>query len=167
MINGLEKTYKACMDDLEAPRDSEPYMIKRPLYFAKESRTWDQHGVAFISNEEDAENYTYGRLYLISRKQFEHLFAVENGRRGIVAIDYDVINAQKFQDFNYNFYNRIIQLEDNYKGYPVLTFTNKKNLHSNHPMPDYLELIKAGIKEVYQVEDIEFVLYFKRAGVEG
>ena len=165
LVNGQEKSYTSCIDDTQEPRDTEPYIIRRYLYFAKESKTWDQHGVAFISTEEDMECFTYARLYLISRKQFEHLYAVENSRR-TTSINYDILNEQKYQDFDYSFYNRIIQLEDSYRGYPILTFTNKEIMPSNKPLQEYAQLIAAGINEVRQVGKDDLKSYFKTCGIE-
>ncbi|SHM98747.1 hypothetical protein [Flavobacterium xinjiangense] len=164
-VNGVIKPYRRCDNDFEGPRETEPYIIHRKLYFAKESTTWNNHGVGFISTKKDGRSLTYARLYLISEIQFRHLFASENGRK-TTNIDFEVINNFKFQDFDYNFYNRIIQLEDNYKGYPVLTFTNKENLPPNNPMGRYLQLISNGLDRVHQLNDNEIVAYFKKNNVK-
>jgi len=164
IVNGRAKTYRRCEDDAQEPRNSESYIIHHRLYFAKESETWNQHGVGFISTKKDMRSLAYARLYLINRTQFEHLFASENGRR-TTNIDYEIIDSNKFQDFDYNFYSRIIQLEDNYKGYPVMTFTNKEILPINNPMDEYLQLISNGLNTVHQLNDGEIVQYFKKNNV--
>lgn len=161
IVNRQTKTYRCCEYDMEIPGNLESYIIHHRLYFAKESKTWNQHGVGFISTKKDIRSLAYARLYLISRIQFEHLFASENDRQ-TTNIDYEIINKNKIQYFNYNFYNRIIQLEDNYKGYPIMTFTNKEILPINNPMGEYLQLIRNGLNTVHQQNDGEIAQYFKK-----
>lgn len=158
-VNGVVKPYRRCNEDDEAPRDSEPYIINHRLYFAKESSTWSDNGVGFISTKKNQRSNTYAKLYLISKIQFAHMFASENSRR-TTHIDYNFLQNKKFQDFEYNFYNRIIQLEDNYNGYPILTFTNKVILQNNNPMDGYLQLISRGLKSVHQLNQNEITQYF-------
>ncbi|WP_298152235.1 hypothetical protein [Flavobacterium sp.] len=164
-VNGVMKPYRRCDDDFEEPGQTEPYVIHRRFYFAKESGTWDNHGVGFISTKKDMRSLTYARLYLISEIQFKHLFAAENGRR-TTNIDFAVIDNNKSQDFDYNFYNRIIQLEDNYKGHPVMTFTNKEILAPNNPMGRYLQLISDGLEAVHQLNANVIAAYFKKSNVK-
>ena len=140
IVNNKTKEYKACPTDVKPPEQSEPYSIDRRLFFAKESNTWNQHGVAFISNKRNKNSKTFAKLYLISEDQFSHLFAQENGRSN-VRIDYKHLFENGYLDFDYNFYNRILVIEKNHKGFPVLTFTNKSKLLPNKPFVEYASLI--------------------------
>jgi len=164
MINGQIKTYRACQGDTHAPRSSEPYLLQRRFYFAKQSGTWNGHGVGFISTKADRRSVTFARLYLISTLQFSHLFAVENGRLSS-AIDFTLFQNNNYQDFDYNFYNRIIQINSNYQGYPISTFTNKELLPINSPMDEYIRLISNGIKLTHNLSNQEIASYFKKSKI--
>lgn len=159
LVNGRIHRYAPCPSDTAAPRQTEPYFINRKLYFAKKSITWNKQGVAFISKKRNPRSQAYSKLYLISEEQFTHLFAGENSVPAIF-IDYDRLKKTGLLDFDCEYYNRIIQLEKEYKGYPILSFTNKENLANNKPMQDYLELIGTGIKETHNVSNEQLVDYF-------
>jgi len=51
-VKGEIKNYKGCPGDKSLPQNSEPYLIGRRFFFAKESKTWNKYGVGFISNKE-------------------------------------------------------------------------------------------------------------------
>lgn len=162
-VNGETKKYKACPTDTSKPKNSEPYSIDRKLFFAKESKTWDKHGVGFISNRKNKKSKTMGKLYLISEAQFSHLFAQENSR-DTVAINFDKLSKQGILDFDFNFYNRIVQLDKNYKGFPILTFTNKNNLITNKPHSEYVQLISNSLKLTHKMTNKEVIDYLSKKG---
>lgn len=162
-VNGETKIYKACPTDTSTPKNSEPYSIDRKFFFAKESKTWNKHGVGFISNRKNKKSKTFGKLYLLSEAQFSHLFAQENGREK-VTIDFEKLSKRGILDFDYNFYNRIVQLDKNYKGFPILTFTNKDNLKTNKPHPEYTLLIASGLKLTHKLSSKEVVNYLSKNG---
>lgn len=159
LVNGRIHRYAPCPSDTAAPRQTGPYLINRRLYFAKHSVTWNQQGVGFISTKKNLRSLTYSKLYLISEEQFTHLFAGENSVSEI-SIDYDRLKKTGSLDFDSEYYNRIIQLDKDYKGYPVFTFTNREILPPNKPMRDYVELIGTGIKETHNVSNEQLVDYF-------
>lgn len=164
VINGHTKTYRLCENDISLPKVDEPYVIHRRFYFAKSSLTWDNCGVGFISNKLNFRSITYARLYLISRTQFDHLFASENDRRRTI-INYSRLENESRLDFDYNFYNRIILIERNYKGYPILTFTNNEYLPINSPLPEYVKLISKGLKTSHGLSDENIANYLKKSNV--
>ncbi len=161
IVNGVTKKYDACPTDTEPPRQFEPYKIDRRFYFAKQSKTWNLHGVGFISTKRNIKSCTYAKLYLISKVQFSHLFAQENSK-GRTNINFEHFKNKNVLDFNYNFYNRIIQLDINYKGFPILTFTNKEILQKNEPMNEYLSLICDGLKMTHNLNNNQILDYFKK-----
>ncbi|OJY88663.1 MAG: hypothetical protein BGP13_17300 [Sphingobacteriales bacterium 40-81] len=163
IVNGATKVYKACPTDTLPPRQSESYSINRRFFFAKESTTWNKQGVAFISNKKNKKSKTFGKLYLISKDQFSHLFAQEN-QRNVVEIDYAMLLRNDFLDFDYNFYNRIVILNKNYKGYPILTFTNKSTLPTNKPHFKYAQLIIYGLKQTHNLTSKEAISYLSKRG---
>lgn len=162
VINGKVRKYEPCPSDMTAPRQTEPYIINRRLYFAKQSVTWNQQGVGFISTKSNPGSRTYSKLYLISEDQFTHLFAAENSVQSIF-IDYAGLKKAGSLDFDSEYYNRIIQLEKDYKGYPVLTFTNKKILPANKAMREYVELIGKGIKNIHDISNEQLAGYFVKS----
>lgn len=162
-VNGEIKNYKACTTDTSLPKNSEPYLIDRKFFFAKESKTWNKSGVGFISNRKNKKSKTFGKLYLISKVQFSHLFAQENAKK-TAKIDFDKLSKLGILDFDYNFYNRIVQLDKNYKGFPILTFTNKDNLTTNKPHLEYAQLISNGLKLTHKLTSKESVDYLSKKG---
>ncbi len=159
VVNGKVRKYAPCPTDTSPPRETEPYFINRRLYFAKKSITWNKQGVGFISTKRNPRSRTYSKLYLISEDQFTHLFAGENSVQTIF-IDYAGLKKTGSLDFDSEYYNRIIQLEKDYKGYPVLTFTNKKILPANKAMREYVELIGKGIKNTHDISNRQLAGYF-------
>jgi hypothetical protein len=177
-VNGKVKTYEACQIDTGKPRAEEPYIIQRRFYFAKKSKTWSieqesgvliKHGVGFISTKSNKRSKTYGKLYLISKDQFTHLFALENGKENAknVSINYEFLQTNKTLEFESGFYNQIVLLAENYKGYPILTFTNKEINPPNLPMKEYLELISKGLQKTHNLTEDEIVEYFKKCKVSS
>lgn len=162
-VNGETRDYKACPTDTLSPKKSEPYLIDRKFFFAKESKTWNKHGVGFISNKRNKKSKTFGKLYLLSQAQFSHLFAQENGRES-AKINYEALLKNGVLDFDYNFYNRIILLDKSYNGHPILTFTNKDNLKVNEPHLEYAQLISNGLKLTHKLTDKEAIEYLTKKG---
>lgn len=161
VANGIERDYLPCPTDTSLPKQSEPHVIDRRFYFAKESKTWNKHGVGFISNNRNKKSKTYAKLYLISQAQFSHLFAQENGRT-TSNVDYTQLFKNGYLDFDYNFYNRIILLNKKYKDYPILSFTNKANLPVNKPLFEYAQLIANGLKLTHKLTNKESLEYLSR-----
>lgn len=159
----MTKDYKPCPTDTSLPRQPQPYSIDRKFYFAKESTTWNKHGVGFISNKRNKRSTTLGKLYLISKAQLSHLFAQENGR-DTAKIDFEKLLNDGILDFDYNFYNRIILLDKDYNGFQILTFTNKSNLLTNKPLFEYAALISNGLRLTHKLTNKEAVNYLGKNG---
>ena len=121
------------------PTDSKPMTIKHELYFAKKSTAWEGGGVAFIKKkkEHDTSKYTYGRMWRITREQF------------------DCVKKQEGPAW----YGKDIKLgkEGNE---PIYTFTNPITLRSSaKPSIGYLKTISLGLKETYDMCDEQIVKY--------
>lgn len=65
--------------DKTAPTESRPYEMHHQLYFAKSSSKWDSKGVAFLNPKVEEQIVTLGRVYLITREQFEEIKFLECG----------------------------------------------------------------------------------------
>jgi hypothetical protein len=164
VINGRVKTYTACPDDINSPEAEEPYLLNRGFYFGGTSGTWNNHGVGFISPRQNSRSIGYSKIYLISNAQFNHLFALENGRT-TVNINYDEFKRSSKTNFDFRLYNQIILLNANYKGHPILTFTNSKRIQANAPMPDYIKLIANGLRLTHDLSNKKIIQYFSKANV--
>ncbi len=160
-----------CPTDINPPREFELYSIYRRFYFAENSQRWNG-GVGFVSTKIDSRSLTYAKLYLISRDQFSYLFNAENGRRTSIMIDYNHFQNNKMLDISTDrngdpiqirLYNRIIKLEESYKGYPILTFTNSRILPRVKPADEYVELINNGLRITHNLSDEDIARYIKKA----
>lgn len=85
---GSQKEYTGCTDKT-LPLDDEEIYIKSELYFAKKSKTWNGGGVGFIKTEFDEKVNTLGRMYLITKEQFEEVVKQETNFKGELSIDYE------------------------------------------------------------------------------
>ena len=116
--------------DSTAPRESRPYRILRQLYFAKSSPKWDDKGLAFINPKEDGTAMTLGRVYLISRAQYEEIRFMECGK-------------------NLNGWYKHELVLGTLGKYPVCTFTAPGMLAPNPPSEKYLDVLRAGLSEAW------------------
>lgn len=162
IINGQPKVYNPCKTDINVPKAEEPHILNRRFYFAEKSGTWQDHGVGFISTKSNPKSTTYSKLYLISKAQFNHLYGSENGRPPD-NINFEHLKENSNLDNNYRLYSRIISLNQDYKGYPILTFTNKKVLNNNIPMIEYVKLIANGLRMTHNLNDDTISKYLLKA----
>ncbi len=157
--NGHIKSYQGCIQDTSKPRDARPFLLNRKLFFGEESSTWNYHGVAFISNRKNLKSKTFSKIYLISKAQFNHLFANENGRK-TASVDYDSLLKRGYLDFDFRFYNRVLLIDKSYKGYPIITFTNSQRLVFKKPCEEYITYIAKGIISTHRISTETCVDYF-------
>lgn len=131
---------KGCTDK-SLPLEDRPIKIPYSLYFAlpnniKSTSNWGIGGVAFISNTE-SEDLTVGRMWKVTRPQFEEIWTQEG--RG--------------------WYNEKIELgtED---GLNIYTITNKIILNNIlAPSVNYLKTIKDGLRECSGMTSEEIANY--------
>ena len=116
--------------DGTAPRESKPYRIPHLMYFAKSSAKWDNQGLAFIDPHEDGTAMTLGRVYLISRAQYEEIRFMEGGKN---------LNG---------WYKHEVTLGTLGK-YPVYCFTAPGLLAPNPPSEKYLDVLRTGLMETW------------------
>ncbi|MBP1745315.1 MAG: hypothetical protein H6Q58_2293 [Firmicutes bacterium] len=119
------KRYNGCSDK-SLPLDDRPYNITHKMYFAKESRSWENQGVAFIEAKNSEETITLGRVYLITEGQF---------------------NDIHFQEGKV-WYDKILDV-GTFDGIPVKTFTHSTKFAENLPGTKYLDVVTKGLKETY------------------
>jgi len=118
-----------CTDKTE-PKESRPFEIHHQLYFAKSSSNWDDQGVAFLNPKVDAQVVTLGRVYLMTREQFEEIKSMECGNS------------------KYGWYRHEMDFRK-LEGIPVRSFTSPDVLVSNAPSEKYLNVIRTGLMETW------------------
>ncbi len=160
---GASKNYKGCTDKSE-PIDDKPIIIPYKLYFSKRSSVWENKGVSFIKTQKNENAETLGRMYLITRQQFNEIMRQENDKEPInskINIDFNSTIIQVFSIISVNWYNRIIYLGSE-KEYPIFTFTlnlKPEEIKLNPPGDKYLSTIIKGIKETYELSNGEIFEY--------
>lgn len=135
---------KGC-DDTNEPVESKSCQIPYRLYFAlPEGSTgtecWGEGGIAFIGSEKETDdgNWSYGRMWKITRHQFEEIKDQE-GRE---------------------WYDEELFLGKDGDGVPVYTVTSKNHLQSCPPSEEYLKTVVAGVRETFPISNPEVTNYF-------
>ncbi len=166
---GSAKQYPGCRDQHD-PIESRPVSIEFELYFAGQSRTWKNGGVAFIRDRENPERGpTLGRMYLITDEQLNDIVLQENakkpdGTRYVPAFGQLVSQRVSYLPDN-PWYGKLLNIGSQGE-HPILTFTTARTdlQHPNPPSNAYVKVIASGIKETYpQMSDDDIVEYFSRA----
>jgi hypothetical protein len=98
------------------------------LYFGNSSGAWGGGGVAFINPQWDSQQRTWGRMYLITKEQFEQIHIAEGAGP--------------------NWYGELLELGEA-DGYKIRTFTNAGIRPANVPSDTYLEVMASGLRETY------------------
>jgi len=118
-----------CADKTE-PKESRPFEIHHQLYFANSSPQWDDQGVAFLNPRMDERVVTLGRVYLMTREQFEEIKFMECGG-----------SETGWYRHEMNF--------GSLDGIPVRSFTSPDILEPNPPSDKYLTVIRLGLMETW------------------
>ena len=100
------------------------------MYFGNHLGSWDYGGVSFLDTSKKGS--AVGAAYLITKEQFDHVAAQENGGR--------------YSEEGYNWYENIIAHET-MDGFEVKTITNNIPREYNEPCRAYLDTMHQGIKE--------------------
>ncbi len=166
---GSNNFYKGCTDKT-LPTENEEIFIKRELYFAKKSKSWNGSGVGFIKTNFDENKTTLGRMYLITKEQFVEVVKQETKNNGDLSIDFEKAKKSGSVTFRENsWYGNLLYLGEQ-NGNPIFTFTNERNLNDklNAPKKEYLSMIICGIKETYNLSDLEIKAYLEDIqGIKG
>jgi len=106
---------------------NKPIIIPHCLYFAYSAKWWGYGGVAFIlpTQEENKNNYTYGRMWKVTEEQFEEIWIKEG--QGL--------------------YNKDLSLGIDEEGIPIKTITSRVKLEFNTPSDNYIKTMCMGLKE--------------------
>lgn len=122
-------SYRRPCDDNSSPIERKPIEIPYDMYFGNQSRSWRGCGVSFLDTTK--KGHAYGVAYLITREQFEHVAAEENGGH---TPGYG------------NWYEDIKNLGE-MDGFESYTITNDELRPYYEPCEDYLRTLKRGMGE--------------------
>ena len=117
------------MSDPTPPANAYRCDVPYEIYFAKESPNWNNKGVAFIDDLKPG--YTFGRMWLIKKKQYDELRSLE----GKTWYDKEILLGKK-------------------DSIPIYTIT-----HSNRYKPDvspsegYLKTMEEGLAEIFDEDE--------------
>ncbi len=163
--HGSIKNHIGCRDK-SLPIQEKNIIINRELYFAKDESSWGSGGVAFIKPNEEKEQVTFGKMYLITKEQFLDIVCQENDLEYNLDIKFDkVIENNNLRVFEDSWYDEIVFL--GYEAsWPVFTFSHHKYLkdelspaHSN-----YMKCLSDGLMEAYGLSELEAEIYFRNRG---
>lgn len=144
----LGGSYTTGCKDQNLPTDNKPLIIPYRLYFAYSANKWDDGGVAFISleSESNEKKQTYGRMWKVTREQFDDIWNQEGKK----------------------LYNKKIDLGQDKEGIPIYTFTNNTQLKFVKPSKNYIKTIAIGLRETYHFDDKHISQYLlKKPGIEN
>ncbi|MDA8078900.1 MAG: hypothetical protein M0Z79_08185 [Nitrospiraceae bacterium] len=165
---GASQSESGCADKTP-PRKNKNIDIPFPLYFAEKASRWNNGGVAFIGLSKKDNDFTAGRMYLITKGQFRDVVKQENSNKDI-SIDFDGVIKKGSNVFRKSWYGNIIYLGEN-DGYPVFTFTHYKDVTDQQltkPSSEYIQIIAAGLKEAHNWTEDQIAEYLlKKPGIEG
>ncbi len=159
--------YHGCRDKT-LPLENRGCFLNHPLYFSRNSRTWENGGVAFIDIKTNSSVKTPARSYLITKDQFADILCQENGRdpgEHKMDINFNDIVKKGFLSLkNLTWYNTILftGLE---KGIHSFTFTGSPKNDTGYSEPGdlYLTTIIRGMIETFDFTDKEIIGYLKNA----
>ncbi|WP_458403772.1 gamma-glutamylcyclotransferase family protein [Methanobrevibacter sp.] len=139
---GASRKHPPC-EDTSSPIDVRAFEIPYDMYFGNISGSWSGSGVSFLDVTKDGS--ALGVAYLITRKQFEHIAARENGGR------------EPSPDGAW--YEDIIDLGE-MDGIEVKTITNRNLRPYNEPVLEYLGVLFKGIRQNWpEMSDAEIEDY--------
>lgn len=135
---------RGCKDKTLPMKDKHIH-IPYALYFAKNARTWDNQGVAFISTERDESKQTYGRMWKVTENQFSEICEQEG-----------------------EWYNVEVDLGQDEYGIPIRTITNGVQLMPNKPSDKYLRTMILGLRETFRLDNESILRYLmEKRGIKG
>jgi len=131
--------------DKTLPLEDKPITIPYEMFFAKESKSWENGGVAFISTEKNEDKKTFARMWKITSNQFLEIWRQEGPR----------------------WYNVALYLGQN-DNVPIITITNNSKFKHTKPSGNYLKTIVEGLRETHRMEFKETLNYLiKTLGIKN
>ena len=122
--------YRQACSDATPPLAVKTFEIPYDMYFGNTSGSWQNCGVSFL--DVSKKGHALGVAYLITKDQFRHVCAEENGGRA--------------PEEGYSWYEDIIDLGV-MDGFEVKTITNRNPRTYKEPCLEYKETLIRGIEE--------------------
>ncbi|THD31262.1 MAG: hypothetical protein DI588_12805 [Flavobacterium johnsoniae] len=150
MPAGSGSDYKGCLDTT-LPKETKNAVISHTLYFAKNSKTWQQGGVAFITPSE-TDSKTYARLYLITKEQLADIAMQETNSNERPELDFDFAERNGRHIFKSpSWYGLLLYLGED-SGMPIFTLTSTVQIEPKvKPSREYLATIMKGLIESHSL----------------
>jgi hypothetical protein len=131
------------------PQADRALLLPHRLRFAQQHRCW-HGGVGFIDSDSDATVTTWGRAWLLTSEQCEDVLRQEN-RDQDLQIPWPELLANGQVDCPSGWYRRLLLLEADREGYPVIAATAPGKEQPRPPGADYLGTVIAGLVETYHL----------------
>ena len=128
-----ESRYRQACSDTTLPLAVKTFEIPYDMYFGNTSGSWQDCGVSFLDVSKRGK--AFGVAYLITKDQFRHVCAEENGGRA--------------PEEGYSWYEDIIDLGV-MDGFDVKTITNRNIRPYNELCLEYKKTLIRGIKDNWQ-----------------
>ena len=125
-----ESSYRRPCSDTTPPLAVRTLEIPYAMYFGNSSGSWEGCGVSFLDTTKNGK--ALGVAYLITKRQFDHVAAQENG--GTPPHE------------SWGWYTDIIDL-GTLEGIGVKTLTNSDLRPYNEPCEEYLDTLRMGIRK--------------------
>lgn len=111
------------------PIDSKPVTMNGKVYFAKNSRRWNNGGVAFF--EPNDKDISYGWMYLIDNSQLNEIHKLEGK----------------------SYYHDLLEIGQDKYGIKIVAVNGNWTNEICKPSKEYLEVIGCGLKQRYGFDD--------------
>jgi len=137
--------YPACAAGDEVLADR-PVRVPHRLYFARASRNWNGGAVAFLDVDRVDPAPTYGRAWLITLGQLDHLVSQENAGHA-TSVPVDALRGGPIDLRDEGWYRTLLPLGE-LDGVPAVTLTGRAK-PERRPDPAYLATLRAGLAEAW------------------
>jgi hypothetical protein len=137
--------YPACAAGDEVLADR-PVRVPHRLYFARASRSWNGGAVAFLDLGQAHPAPTYGRAWLITLGQLDHLVTEENAGHP-TEVSVAALRGAPTDLRDHGWYRTLLPLGE-LDGVPAVTLTGRPQ-RSRPPDPAYLATLRAGLGEAW------------------
>lgn len=139
---GSRRVHEPCPDGTEWAA-TRPVVLRHRLRFGRESDSWGG-AVAFVERTADPSVTTFGRGWLLSLAQWQHVVAQENG---LPAADIDAARLLRGGTVCSGWYDEVVPCGD-LDGLPVVTLTGDAGV-PGLPSPAYLDTIRRGLAQCW------------------
>ncbi len=153
--------------DPAPPTADRPFTLERTLLFSGASAQWGGGGTASIDSDHNPATPTLARAYRITRRQFEDVFAQENGLSAPLPVDLGALLAGPI-DLADRKYGRV-ELVGEIEREAVVTLGAPQRVATLAPAdPSYLRVMALGLQQSWDMSPTEVADYLaSRPGNAG